>query len=231
MGQVIIINSSRSEIVFQDLRKYRKFNENHDEMGRFSSGESGAGPNSGPMDPSVVAWQGLSPSAVSDNQMRLDMARETAKSYGYPPEMVSLGEEGKTFELNGKEMEYGGAAYSDGRIEIFPSVALEDVGGVMDHEIGHQVYNGYLEKLESESSDLRGMSLKEQSEIMYPSGQFRPGYAEKYPATDLENYRVANSKALAESDGVSAYSKEYWTAYSNGTVGTKQVMHLLEQEV
>lgn len=180
-----------------------------DDRGRWSSsGGSGPAPS---MSAAFDAW--------SDREHKMLKAKAVAQELGFDPDKVQVGETGRTFELNGQRMNYAGAAYPDGHIEIFPEAIQDEgaIGGIVAHEVMHERFNAFQAAYDAEQRKLV-LDPRPTNELMRADGSLlTPALEREFPAYTAQQKVNQNWQKMQESDGVTKYSREYWKAYEAGT--------------
>lgn len=100
--------------------------------------------------PSTVALAVLDPNNKEKADALAKIAEETARDLGFDPKFVTVSDESKQFELNGKQYNYAGAAFLDSHtdnpeIAIYtPHVDANSAHGVLAHEIQHQKFQAFI---------------------------------------------------------------------------------------
>lgn len=199
-----------------------KFNENHDERGRFSSNDSRG---------DAATGTGITREAAQDS------ARQVCKDLSFDVNRVDISSESKTFMLNGVSLFYAGSAEinkgQDGRITLYtPHLSLESVDGVVAHEIEHEKFQAVMDAKQEEQKavmtdpgpapDPNGRYYWQKqggaAAVMTPDGSLREPYDKKYPIYQKmwEVLEQHSYQKFADSDGVSNYSAEYWKAWREG---------------
>lgn len=158
-----------------------------------------------------------------------------AVAQGFDPRKVMVVTEDKTFELNGKELHYAGAAYKDtGNITIHATAAnnltQHTIPGLMAHEIMHQKFNAFLADYRSEREQV--MAIPQNSvpvqintgtdnprtvmrDAMTPDGTLRAPYDKQFPTYQSYVTLVEQKQGqLIKEDGCTSYSEDWWKEFS-----------------
>ena len=178
-----------------------------------------------------------------------------ARKLGFPTDKIAYNANPPpTFSLNGKTIEYAGAAnLKTGEITIYtrntPNAQAMD--SVMSHEIGHQMYQPVVDEFHNElerakdheriprSDDVGNIRMMD---LMTPDGRMRTNGVDPKLASQLkESFPVwstvgevdnaSTSQELADKDGISDYSREWWKAANAGTATRHQAMHETMAEI
>lgn len=213
--------------------------EARDNHGRWTAGANGfhdAGPNMNINDPAQVE--------KADSMAKL--AAETAKQMDFNSKYITVSDEHRTFELNGKTYNYAGAAFLDASHAVVlytPHINAENVQAVTAHEIEHQKYQAFIDDYAKEKEalfndpDYKATLPKWEGDkmvhsgrpdnFMRPDGSLHEPFASRYPvytAWDEAN-RPSITEGFAKSDGVSGYSRDWWDAWHAQKANTSQAMH------
>jgi hypothetical protein len=164
-----------------------------------------------------------------------------AKHFDFPIEKVGYSDEPYIFELNGVKLTASGTAnlLTGEIITIYPKDVDEaHVDQIMAHEVGHHRFEAVTNARTQETKGFDAEPRKayrhtdaagnvRMLDFMRPDGTLREGYAEKYPIYAMTEQFNANGMAdkLAKEDGVTKYSRDWWTAYQAGTASRHQAMH------
>jgi len=196
-----------------------------DDHGRFGSG--------GQPEAARPAWE---EKALADRKAE-DMRRyglavkDLATEFNYPPELVSVSDQPKTFTLNGKQYDYAGAAAQDGKITIWPDQVIpSELREVMAHEVMHERFNYFLDQYETEQSAATAASSaadwEKPASPLDPQGRVRPEWVDKYPLVAAVSANdLMDPFKMSETDGVSDYSKSWWKAWGDATANSKSAFH------
>jgi hypothetical protein len=207
-------------------KKVRKdFNpdEARDESGKWTSG---GGDSKGAADPSKDQKKMETLTAdMSTFDAHSAMIRNEARRQGYPVSKVSVAWGTQNFKVGDQEFTKGGEAErSSGQITIYPQafadqVNLTGMSGVMSHEIEHTRFNAVMSVYDQEATKLHTLAVSDH--VSYDAVTRGNGYldhaksAEQFPVmTKLEPYLDENRDKMVKDDGVTDYSKAYWTAMS-----------------
>lgn len=133
---------------------------------------------------------------------------------GFDPSAASYQGSGYEFEVGGtKCTAIGDYNPETGEIRIYSGAFRSDelLRSVVAHEHQHHVYTIVEKKYHDELQDImrRGMAGED---IIKPSGELREQYKEQYKIyAILQPFHDERSKELSKKDGVSTYSRMYWT--------------------
>lgn len=174
-------------------------------------------------------------------------ATEVAVELGFDPKNISITDQDKTFELNGKTYDYAGAAYitgdRKGQIELYSNkVDDRSVNEVTAHEIGHQKFQSFIDDLQKERDVVlhapgpppnpNGETIWERhggiDAIMSADGTLREPYAKMYPLYTAYEQIMKDAggiEGMSKSDGITNYSREWWQSWKDGKANTPQAMH------
>jgi hypothetical protein len=165
---------------------------------------------------------------VASRAAKLARARAAAEEMGFDPTKVLEGAPGKTFELGGRTYQYAGAAYETGQIEVFPDAIADEstIPGLMAHEIMHQRFNAFERRLDAERARLAADS-RSGGDHMAPDGTLRAGVAREYPVYSAYIAATGGAKweTMKERDGVTDYSRAYWSEWNKGNVSSRAAVH------
>jgi hypothetical protein len=169
-------------------------------------------------------------------------ARWTAEWLDFDPAQIEWTDEDRDFSLGGHSYKYAGS-YSFGEPGIMlysKQINNENVVGVTAHEIGHRKYDLLVNKHKAEydavmkepgpppDPDGRYYWQKQggSAAVMKPDGTLRPPYDTMYPIyQEMARIREMDDPTLAESDGITNYSKSYWEEWNKGNVKTVIAEH------
>jgi len=134
----------------------------------------------------------------------------------YPSSNITISNDVGTFKLNGKTYNYGGAAYLEtGRITIYNNtIHKATLDLVVAHEIMHQKFQAVLN---ARKSEFRAMGQNSARKLVG-----KEVINEHYPIFHL--LKMDNT-ALAEDDGFTDYSREWWEAEKKGAATSIQAIH------
>jgi hypothetical protein len=149
-----------------------------------------------------------------------------AQQYNYPREKIYMSDDTYTFQLNGRNCKAGGLAFlydneekgrKAGDIVMYghPDFNVDlPIRGILAHEIMHQKFHMVMEEWKREvfqwaADHDRPVSFRQ---------KVAPADRNKYPvmAALHSTAIVTDGKKLAEDDGVSNYSSEYWAEFYRG---------------
>lgn len=160
-----------------------------------------------------------------------------AVKLGFDPQYLTVTDANHPFEVDGHSKFAAGTADREGgRITIYaPQVPLGAhwTPGLMAHEIMHQKFNAFMQDYQAEYARLQKDPdyhkdgewkdepngdhwFDRKSAFMRPDGQLNEPYASKYPLYQTYNRVMVGSDEFRKSDGVSEYSKNWWTDVING---------------
>jgi hypothetical protein len=199
-----------------------KYNPHHDEHGRFSSGD-GVPSGDIPLAPHLRAQ------AETQNKKAKNLLfiRQQSKELGFDPDRVDLMYTPRTFELNGKKYDYAGAAYPSGDIELWPDEMRNDqfqMRQVLAHEIMHERFNDFVAEYEKQSEEVR-LANQGHNSTWDMEGHLTPEYAAKWPLfAEVNNRNLFSGTKMAEGDGITSYSKEWWKAWGDSKANTSQAI-------
>ena len=188
--------------------------------------------------PEVPAEDAESPRHQEAKRTAINLlARRTAKSLRFPNPVI-LEDKDHKFTIDGEERVAAGTYHSGtGEIKLYPKhiVKVDDAPYIMAHEIGHHKFNTVqdLETKEFMALDKNKAhkALLEQT-LKVNSPSYHPDLAKHYPvAAAMHNaFHVSadgsgnGNDELAESDGVTKYSREWWEAHKKGTADRMQAV-------
>ena len=138
-----------------------------------------------------------------------------AEQHGFDSSKISIQKTPKTFDLNGKQYNYAGAAtLGTGRIELWPDqIKPSSVENVVAHEIMHHKYHAFLNALLIEENAVRRAASNAGKNLWYVNGLLKEPHDKQFPLLQAHRQVMAVGRdAFAKSDGVSPYSKMWWKA-------------------
>lgn len=217
------------QLIAQKLEFARilKFNENHDERGRFASG-----PSSGEDLPKSVALSVSGEPVVRDPGWKNQaiyaerMIRETASKLRFKGDVQVIYGEAPSFKVGDATYREGGHwDAQNNRIVIRGDWTLDKttqnfggaaIAGVTAHEVQHSRWTYAKGEYELASAliskEPRGEAAYKDP-VMRASGELKPPYDAKYPAYVQWNAVFNDGKIqdqLEKEDGVTDYSRAYW---------------------
>lgn len=170
---------------------------------------------------------------MSHDELR-DRMWDAAEKLGFPKARVIMSDEAYPFVVDGQNyMAAATAQISDpthGLITVYRNhVKRENLDGVMAHEVEHFKFaNAILRNKEDEKALFAEPTPPGKDvwdTVLKPSGDVRPEYAGKYHNYQAFKEATRDITLLAQSDGVSPYSKAYWDGWHKRTVSTEIAMH------
>lgn len=177
-------------------------------------------------------WTGSGEAATKvETSRRYKLAADNvAMALGFDANKITMSDEEKTFQLNGKTYPYAGAAFLEtGQITLYPNhIAPSQVTAVTAHEIGHQKFQKWINDYQIEykvmTEATKGVDV---DTFMKPNGMLRDQWAEKFPLYQkyTEVMMPGIHDAFAVSDGITPYSEEWWKAWRDQKANTSQAMH------
>jgi hypothetical protein len=164
----------------------------------------------------------------------LGAGQATATLLGYDAKLVRTSNEDHTFTLTGTVRHAAGLAHlATGVITLYPEriYSAEAAVGVAAHEVAHQKYQTVLNFLNKELDAVgeaeRQATQQGRESITKPDGTLRDQYRDQFPLTArFEKHRDSLARRI-KTDGVTAYSKDYWKEYEadKGIVALKSASH------
>lgn len=175
----------------------------------------------------------IAPEHQSAKQIQVrGVADEVARSMNFDPALIAVRDRGnspRTFELNGKKLTEGGHYNPQtGRIEVNANYGVDR--GLIVHEIQHAQWDYVNSQAKEEQAALRTRWSREQAadfdgtRYFLKNGKVQAKYRDEFekqlPHTSvlaragLGNHELgikADIEGMKRDDGVSNYSKEYWT--------------------
>jgi hypothetical protein len=176
----------------------------------------------------------------------LNEARNVAEELGADPKTVMIGKPSDArFVLGGREYMAAGMAYSmdqppgghkRGTVLMFPDqLNSGTIAGVTSHEVMHIQYQQVLDALQAESEAMQkalpGVNEpgpdpdKPWKGWMHPDGSLAPPYDKQFPIYERFVKHNLNWQKLADEDGLTDYSTEWWNAVKHSGASTRQGMH------
>lgn len=164
------------------------------------------------------------------------IASGVASDLHYDPALITVSDETKTFELNGKSYNYAGAAFThdgSGKIVLYATQMNDKTAaGIAAHEIEHQKFQAFMNDYKADyarmEQDPDYLDTKNK-DFMRADGTLKEPYAARYPAYQTYTQAMAPGiyDGFSKSDGVSDYSAEYWKGYitPNSGIRSDQAMH------
>jgi hypothetical protein len=163
------------------------------------------------------------------------IVRETCQKVDFNPENVVYTTMDRDFTLNGRQYKYAGS-YSPGASAVvlyLPHVTKNSVAGLVAHEIAHRKWDAFLRAYKKERDamladpgpppDPNGEYIWQKrggtDGMMKADGTLRPPYDSKYPLY-VEFERIYQIDKLSKEDGVTPYSREYWTEWFDHNMTT-----------
>jgi hypothetical protein len=132
-------------------------------------------------------------------------------------------EKGNRFGVGGESYTTGGEYFANTReIHMYDSgnVSADDMHSMLAHEVEHDRYEVFKQKVEHERNLIFVESKTTRKKIVDNDGNIlKVSYEKKYPHYQFwqENILGRGSETFASLDGVSEYSKSYWTKANDGT--------------
>jgi HK97 family phage portal protein len=176
-----------------------KFNPNHDDRGRFDTGDGGGGGGSG----SNSGQHNAERSALITHFARFD-AKHT---HDYDPNLILIKSDSPQFTLNGKQFNAAGLAHISGdrlgQIELFPSAIHDDGQGspiratkqILAHEIMHQKFQAFLNEADSsQKSVVNHTALQRADGVSDYSYEYWKAYADSRSQVDGSTASLNNAK-------------------------------------
>lgn len=170
--------------------------------------------------------------AVSDIAHRADAnqvalaAAPIAYSLGFDPKRIDVSDADKTFMLNGEPHKYAGSAdLKTGLVTLYsPNLPAQQIPGIVAHEISHQKFEAFMRDYAAERQRLS--DDPDAAKGMKADGTLRTPLDAKYPLYNeyTKNFE-GHAAEMADQDGVTAYSREWWDAYKSGTATQNQAYH------
>ena len=152
-------------------------------------------------------------------QKILGASQASAKLLGYDPQMVEASNEDHEFHV-GKETKSryaaGLAFLNTGKIMVFPrQIPTPELAvSVMAHEVMHQKYQTVLNAVEAERKEM--MKDPDTLRAMRPDGSLSAPLDAKYPLYSRFVKHDNQQVERAKSDGITEYSRAYWTQAAPG---------------
>lgn len=150
-----------------------------------------------------------------------DAVQEVAKQRGFPLDKVIVTQDTNTMTLNGSEANAAGLYDSkDKTITIYPKEIpdAETAKGVMAHEIEHHMFD----VVERAARDQYARMITE-TDADHPKTPEE--IAKAYPLYSKLNRFFSKPARLAQEDGVSRYSRQYWEGVLTGDVPLQTAVH------
>jgi hypothetical protein len=153
------------------------------------------------------------------------VAADMMKALGYPPARLKISFEPYKFTLNGiPGVAAGSADLQTGEITLYPQhLSRNSIRGVTAHEVMHQKFENVLREYRDEQLEIQ----KDKRENMIrPSGELTMQYENDFPVyTKIQPIIDQQSDELAQTDGVTGYSREWWRAHKNGEASRDLAIH------
>lgn len=202
-----------------------------DKTGEFAT--SGSGGASGRAAP--ISIHGTLPDEQERARMRVMSSQVGAVAAGlhFNPDDISVSNEDKQFTLNGKTLNYAGMANKNtGMCTIYSKYNnYQTVAAVTAHEVMHQKTWRFFDRYGKERDrmfealkkfDDEHGRVSRLEEPMKADGLLREPWASQFPTYQRYQEITKEWDKLAESDGVTAYSREWWDAAKKGEAGFDQ---------
>jgi hypothetical protein len=155
---------------------------------------------------------------------------QVSKDMGFDPAAIYIdnGEPSK-FELNGKQYQAAGLAYTNkiGKDALLITLYSKNtspasVDGVIAHEIEHIKYETAINRYNAERAKVIAEVPPEggMDQVMRADGSLKPPYDQKYPAYTAMHeayYGRQSFTDFAAADGVSDYSYDWWLNWKEGS--------------
>lgn len=201
----------------------KKFNENHDEKGRFASGGSAPDGTETQIDIKGIDTEPAKAEMERQYNEKAMAAQSVADALGLPRDKFNTSTEQKTFELDGHQYSYAGACeLATGQVTIYPNqCTLDNIGGVVAHEIGHVHFEAVTQAYSKDTQAI----IADPRDVIRASGELRDEYRKEFPVYAMLQPVMEDQKKLREDDGVTPYSTTWWDSFNKGVANAKQAMH------
>lgn len=175
---------------------------------------------------------------ISDKEHTFELngtQRTAAGMYWHDSDMIELAAQKLTFAQDGKLYPNGIAGVTAHEIMHAKFEALQkDYRAERDAMTNDPDYKATLPKWEDVPGSHEGHQRAvyppgiKLDAFMKPDGTLQEPYASRYPVytkyTDTM-IRAGGTEGFAKTDGVSSYSKDYWTDWANGKTSTDHALH------
>ena len=222
-------------------RAWNEADHPRDEHGRWTDGGGGES-ESGFTDQMEEAFR-----IAETTEKVMALAVETAKKLDFNPALIEYTTEDKKFKVGEAEFNYAGSyQFGDSKITLYMNQLNENnAKGVTAHEIGHRKFQLLTEMYKAETA----LMMKDPGPppdpshqywwgrkggtdaMMKPDGTLRPPYDKHYPIYQEWTEIGMMRPSLEQDDGITPYSKMYWTEWEKGTVNTNLAYHETMAEI
>ena len=220
------------------------FNEQEarDARGRWTAGTGGGEFIITEGEHTYTRWQSPGhPSISLDDASKFEGARRYAlavtdisKREGFDPGRINITDQEYQFVLNGENHHAAGTAdRMTGQIRLYmEQLDPRSLNQVVTHEIMHQKFNAFLSDYEAEKREVQKLPSTGNyaTDPMKGDGTLRAPYDTQFPTytkyvTLLEGTNSAKHDRMAQEDGCTPYSKDWWDAYKAGTASWDKPIH------
>ena len=226
-------------------RAYNEAEHPRDEHGRWTDG-GGSDDVDGNV-PSTTGYTDEQTADAMESALVRPLASATATKLDFNPELIEYSDEDKEFKLAGATYKYAGSyTFGSPGVTLYTKqINVDNVRGITAHEIGHRKFQLLQETYRAETEQVmadpgpppdpnhpyywgkRGGSAA----VMKPDGTLRPPYDTKYPLYE-EWQQIQNMMpSLEDDDGITNYSKAYWSEWKKGNVDTNLAYHETMAEI
>ena len=168
--------------------------------------------------------------AHAEDAKRIALAASlVAMKLGFDPTKINVTDTEAKFVLNGREWNAAGEAdRATGLITLYTQqLSPSSIPGVTAHEIMHQKFNAFTQDYDAERKKMTQDPAYLSNGFMKADGFLAEPYASKYPLYQQYQKLMEPSitEGFAKSDGVSQYSRDWWTSWKAGQAKTDQAFH------
>jgi len=197
-----------------DSEKFEKYSDDQerDEQGRWTDGGGGEGNQA----QALLGWNHGVSQALTDHVSNL--GKEVAQNQGFNPNRISVSDENRTVEIEGKVFQVTGATNPNGGVQLYPASMVETkawriyderqkdnrVKEVIAHEIGHAMFDDVAKE--------------------YLANRFDPANKVAQSINHLHETRGLFDR-LEDADGITPYSTTMWDLYHEGVVTKAEALH------
>jgi hypothetical protein len=170
-----------------------------------------------------------------------EIGNDMIKSLGYTPGKLTVTDDEYNFTLNGIPGKAAGSAdLVTGEVTLYAHQLTgyndSTLRGILAHEIMHQKFQNVLNEYRKERDEVHADQRNPPGEggyapryVIKPDDELREEFAPDYPVyavmEPLLGFSHNNMDKLAKTDGVTAYSRDWWKAHRNNTATWEQAYH------
>jgi hypothetical protein len=157
-----------------------------------------------------------------------DASQVILKKAHIPPNLFKIVDTDYEFMLNGEKHYAAGTHDSQtGMITLYSKrLPISQVRGVLSHEVMHYKFQHALDEFNEELDEIMHDERNGSDSVIKPDGSVLEQYASDYPVYSVMNELMSNKQYdLQSTDGVTAYSREWWKEYLDGKAPLRNAIH------